>query len=1203
MWRFFLKKQSKLINNVLILKNNNNNNKCIIKYVKHCKNDNNIHFQRQITRTLSTTMPTTSDYDDNGDKNNIVSKERYDYYTVSEKAITQMTQQEKYLSHTLHAKTTLETRNRVDIADAKRLSFRLSTELPRHFLLYFNKGIEANMFPTDSTSDTDKNVRKFLRGLDRQANILDCMPIFSELALFLGINTFDTPFLNKWRSEQAHISSMNVDHLLEFNDLPQLKGGFETPVGSDEMIDFFEDIFAIFRGPDYTKELHSLRKNYIMDVLYAIGAKELIFAAKGKGLHYSPITNEEKLVALYPISAFLVNLKWFYGAPVNLKQIKDIIDPDQLEKCAGMSLYDVFIMSLVEEYSNAKINENNKNDIKYIKYLSEKMVEADEFGVVRHNIVDMDDFEIVKKQDRVIRILHLFSKLFLNRNKDIINNEEANSDNNNNDNNNNIQDNNNTSTHNNYAIDESEVDEQFTLNDVILSNKFTFGTDNSGDMSNDNEIDVLLDILITASTSSTTYKNGSSEMEYHFSGLFSALLDNYNPSLFAQHLGRLHGISPKSICAETKAKKSKKYIWGNILPIRCNDYHFDETLLLLRNYFALRGGNEYKLKDKELRDIIDTLENQWKIEKGIVDELDIDDAEGISPSADENIEAPVHTRKMDERLYEHIEIECTDQIVSLLTKDEVKGLIQNIKSYKIALNNVDTKIATKKKILRSIFNLCGRNANLIWPNLIRLVPFINTNRLYLKKVSHDKYASKTLSLNLTPAFDNVSWDTSSFNKAPGTTKRVKLKKNEDENADIFGDEVKNLHMNLNEEYDWIDEADNIRSHDEMEEEELDTSKYEGRYLFDPAIEEKTVVIRDLPPLITEEEIIDGLCHIGNISKVTLYNGDFFGGDKENCHTNAKFNALLFKRLDLKSVNLSQSPKVKMMKNNLARETPIFAFVEFESMEDKVKAMTPALKVFGCNVGSSVNIKGLPSSYFIEGRGSKAGSGNPKNKQLRPDIIKIENSCLINDVKDYRVLELESTYYSAKRDEYIEEINNKLSELFSIDDPYHNINNSSNSINENLYNDIEDEDTSLNDENGMENIDDEDFLNTLSTFNQYENTDYSIGDTNNNRGIDIGNAIVKDRKCYLHFPTYTMALKAYERLSYLNELNDGMFQQPMRINWYLKKKFIVDNDGNNNYGNFSKKRHSSFYDNNNNEYEEDDEDDDEHEFLKRLSNLL
>ena len=96
MWRFFLKKQSKLINNVLILKNNNNNNnKCIIKYVKHCKNDNNIHFQRQITRTLSTTMPTTSDYDDNGDKNKIVPKERYDYYTVSEKAITQMTQQEK----------------------------------------------------------------------------------------------------------------------------------------------------------------------------------------------------------------------------------------------------------------------------------------------------------------------------------------------------------------------------------------------------------------------------------------------------------------------------------------------------------------------------------------------------------------------------------------------------------------------------------------------------------------------------------------------------------------------------------------------------------------------------------------------------------------------------------------------------------------------------------------------------------------------------------------------------------------------------------------------------------------------------------------------------------------------------------------------------------------------------------------------------
>ena len=116
------------------------------KICKTMKNDNNIHFQRQITRTLSTTMPTTSDYDDNGDKNNIVSKERYDYYTVSEKAITQMTQQEKYLSHTLHAKTTLETRNRVDIADAKRLSFRLSTELPRHFYYILTKGLKQICF-------------------------------------------------------------------------------------------------------------------------------------------------------------------------------------------------------------------------------------------------------------------------------------------------------------------------------------------------------------------------------------------------------------------------------------------------------------------------------------------------------------------------------------------------------------------------------------------------------------------------------------------------------------------------------------------------------------------------------------------------------------------------------------------------------------------------------------------------------------------------------------------------------------------------------------------------------------------------------------------------------------------------------------------------------------------------------------------------
>ena len=293
------------------------------------------------------------------------------------------------------------------------------------------------------------------------------------------------------------------------------------------------------------------------------------------------------------------------------------------------------------------------------------------------------------------------------------------------------------------------------LYDVILSNKFNNTINNVGtdkeeeeeEAEEATELEILTDIILTASKSSRSKKD-TKEMENYFSGLFSALCDNFNPLLFAQHLGRLHGIPMNSVCAEQRSSEPLKTrrIWGNILPIKCNDYYFDETLLLLRNYFALRGGNEYKIRDDELNETNEKLEEKWKLANGIVDA----DAAASSNTISYN---------------QNVEIQCTDQIVSLLTKDEVKELIQSIKDYKSALEENHT-IGSKKKILRKIFTKCGRNATLIWPTLVELIPFINTNRLYLKKVSHDKYSSKTFSLNLSPAFNKDSWDTISHNKSP-----------------------------------------------------------------------------------------------------------------------------------------------------------------------------------------------------------------------------------------------------------------------------------------------------------------------------------------------------------------------------------------------------------------------------------------------------
>ena len=193
-------------------------------------------------------------------------------------------------------------------------------------------------------------------------------------------------------------------------------GGCADPYDNprDELINFFEDIFIIFRGPQYNKDLHGSRKNLIMDHLSAIGGRDLIFFAKGLKTLYSPITNEEKLFAQYPISAFLANLRWFYGAPVKLTHIKDLIDTVHLEKCEGISLYDIFIKTLVKEYSNENIMNDHSNNVEYMKYLSRTNTDTmDEFGVLVNENISYDDFEIIKAQDRVIRVLNIFCNLFL----------------------------------------------------------------------------------------------------------------------------------------------------------------------------------------------------------------------------------------------------------------------------------------------------------------------------------------------------------------------------------------------------------------------------------------------------------------------------------------------------------------------------------------------------------------------------------------------------------------------------------------------------------------------------------------------------------------------------------------------------------------------------------------------------------------------
>ena len=94
-----------------------------------------------------------------------------------------------------------------------------------------------------------------------------------------------------------------------------------------------------------------------------------------------------------------------------------MLEPSTLEKCADLSVYDIFISALTLEYSNLSQQDSSKHenhdDAEYGEFLSETTV--DEFGVITDSINDDLDLDAIMRQDRVIRILDKFCKLFLDR--------------------------------------------------------------------------------------------------------------------------------------------------------------------------------------------------------------------------------------------------------------------------------------------------------------------------------------------------------------------------------------------------------------------------------------------------------------------------------------------------------------------------------------------------------------------------------------------------------------------------------------------------------------------------------------------------------------------------------------------------------------------------------------------------------------------
>ena len=119
---------------------------------------NNLNVNQMGVSWLSSTTDNGMFMDDFGDRK---LKERHDYYDVSDKVVRELRQQEMRLSRVVSQNSDIAVQSKVDTLEAKRLAFRLSTELPRSFLRYFEKGIENNMFMSEPSGISEKNIRKF----------------------------------------------------------------------------------------------------------------------------------------------------------------------------------------------------------------------------------------------------------------------------------------------------------------------------------------------------------------------------------------------------------------------------------------------------------------------------------------------------------------------------------------------------------------------------------------------------------------------------------------------------------------------------------------------------------------------------------------------------------------------------------------------------------------------------------------------------------------------------------------------------------------------------------------------------------------------------------------------------------------------------------------------------------------------------------
>ena len=489
---------------------------------------------------------------------------------------------------------------------------------------------------------------------------------------------------------------------------------------------------------------------------------------------------------------------------------------------------------------------------------------------------------------------------------------------------------------------------------------------------------------------------------------------------FAKVLAGFHrGLTAQSIY-DPRSKT-----WGCVLPLKSGTFSLDESFLLLRNIFSM-SEEHMKLNKQDCLGLWDQIQGRWEVHFDVVEKNFVSEFNGANWALHQAALQEVGFGKFEH--FQAAEKLCYDRIASLLSNAETENLIAVIEDLQWTpwSNNAqprgqktsrsstgygsdtvtpEDEVAgsvelDKEKyalLLRKLYGHCGIHATLVFYPLLRILPFVNCERLRVRLNALKKHQDINLSIAVKASKDRyaIAPKVKHYQKKTMQKNNLLEEEHEDELGPIeFGSEGDPL--------DFLDVG--------------------------PGRGARRAFLRDLPPGITEEDIRESMKSIGDIESVQLFG-------EEHYDTSESLKKFVNRRVDLLYSKPKQTGAMKMMRKG--KETPVYAVVQFAEEAAKSVAMHPALKVFGIKISSYIESAHFPQGSIVAGKKngkkkkkaqeqtgaiSKEADGDGATDLVVDSVpIKISTSSQITCAEDYTTLKISKIKVGKTKREIVDEL--------------------------------------------------------------------------------------------------------------------------------------------------------------------------------------